>query len=118
MQEINGTFGAGNNNTWQPWEYQAGVEVAKEFKLLLAEKTMSEKMRQYKITELIALKTSRRKFSPLVREIANKAHVEPLHLKNNYALQLLSGLIKRSYCKVKSSIIIKEIHRCPKRLLF
>lgn len=93
LPEINGTFGAGNDNTWQPREYKAGVKIAKDVKQSLAEKTMSEKVRRSKITELIAPKKSRQTFAP---ELANNAHVEPLHLKNN-ALQFLSGFIKRGH---------------------
>lgn len=101
-KDLYGTFGTGNNNTWQPWEYKARLKVVKEveqFKLSLAGKTMLEKVRRSKITEFIACKKSRQEFTPLVGKLINRTHVEPLHLKNNAWQLFFKGLLKESIAK-------------------
>ena len=55
--------------------------------------TMSEKVRQSKITEFIARKKSRPEFTPLVDKLIDRAHVEPLHLKNNAWELFFKGLL-------------------------
>ena len=46
-------------------------------------KNVSEKTKRSNITTFIAKQSSRQEFIPLVGELIDRAHVEPLHLKNN-----------------------------------
>ena len=54
-----------------------------KFKVILEKKTVSDKTKRSKVTEFIAKKKSHQEFTPLVGKLIDKAHVEPLHLKNN-----------------------------------
>ena len=120
-KKLNGTFGAGNNNTWQPWEYKSRLKVVKEveqFKLSLAGKPMSDKLRRSKVTEFIAHKKSRQEFTPLVGELINEAHVEPLHLKNNAWQLFFKGLLKESISKSNLPPSCKKFADVPKDSCF
>lgn len=114
-------IGTGDNNTWQPREYKARLKVVKEveqFKLSLAGKTMSEKVRWSKITKFIARKKSRQEFTPLVRKLINRARIEPLHLRND-AWQLFSkDLLKESIAKSNLPASCKKFTDVPKDSCF
>ena len=120
-KKLNGTFGAGNNNTWQPWEYKSKLKVVREveqFKLSLAGKPILDKLRRSKVTEFIAHEKSRQEFTPLVGELINKAHVEPLHLKNNTWQLFFKGLLKESIAKSNLLPSCKKFTDAPKDSCF
>ena len=80
------TFGRTASDTWKPWKYSQRVKVAKaveKFKQTVNRKNVSEKTKRSNITSFIAKQSSRQEFIPLVGEMIDRAHVEPLHLKNN-----------------------------------
>ena len=81
-----GTFGRDSSDTWKPWDYSERVRVAaavKKFKKKIEKKSISANTKRSNVTSFIAKQKSRQEFVPLVAELIDKAHVEPLHLKNN-----------------------------------
>ena len=83
--DCKGSFGPQPTDTWKPWVYTKRVRDAKaveNFKQKV-NPNISEKTRRSKITGFIAKQKSRQEFIPLVADLINKAHIEPLHLKNN-----------------------------------
>ena len=53
------------------------------FKALLIAKPMSEKQKRSKVTEFIAHQKDHPECISLVDKLIDKAHLKPLHLKNN-----------------------------------
>ena len=81
-----GTFGCNASDTWKPWKYADRIKVVKavdQFKKRNEANKVSEKTERSNITAFIAKQKSRQEFVPLVTELVDRAHVEPLHLKNN-----------------------------------
>ena len=70
------------------------------FKKSLEKKQMAASTRRAKVTSFIAQKHSRQEFEPVVGKLIDRAHVDPLHLKNNACArahqQLLSEVIAMS----------------------
>ena len=80
------TFGHKSSDTWKPWKYSDRIKVAKaveKYKETVNRKNVSEKTKRSNVTAFIAKQKSRKEFIPLVGEMIDKAHVDPLHLKNN-----------------------------------
>lgn len=85
-KNITGTFGKEENSTWKPWKYQHRLKVVKGVEKLksdLKKSKLSEATKRNKVTTFISNSKSRQEFQPLVGELVDKIHVEPLHLKNN-----------------------------------
>jgi hypothetical protein len=59
------------------------VKEVEKFKKKIATKNVSAKTKRSNVTTFIAKQKSRQEFVPLVSELIDRAHVEPLHLKNN-----------------------------------
>ena len=81
-----GTFGHNASDTWKPWKFCDRMKVVKEvekFKKKIATKNVSAKTKRSNVATFIAKQKSRQEFVPLVSELIDRAHVEPLHLKNN-----------------------------------
>ena len=86
MNELDGTFDSNGKETWKPWKYESRVTIANQvdkFKKSLAKQKMSESTRRSKITNFIAQRHSRQEFKPAVGKLIDRAHVDPLQLKNN-----------------------------------
>ena len=86
MANLQFTFGRAHTNQWKPWEYGKRLKVAKqveELKNKLAKTSLSASTKRGKVTSLIAEKQSRQEFAPRIGKLIEKAHVEPLQLKNN-----------------------------------
>lgn len=114
--DVNGTFGRGKSDKWKPWEYSHRVGVAKavgSLKKKIETQNVKEVTKRSKITTFIAQKCSRQEFVPLMGEIIDKAHVEPLHLKNNACAlahrYLLHHVIKNS----NLSDLVSSFSRVP-----
>ena len=81
-----GTFGHNASDTWKPWKYSDRVKVVnavEKFKKKIKHKNVSANTKRSNITSFIAKQKSRQEVVPLVAELVDRAHVEPLHLKNN-----------------------------------
>ena len=81
-----GTFGRSNVNTWKPWVYSERLTVVKEveqMKAKLSKQHLSSSTKRSRLTTFIAKNKSRQEFEPRLGNIIDRAHVEPLHLKNN-----------------------------------
>lgn len=84
--EVKGTFGVKENNTWHPWEYSYRLTVVKKvegLKKTLSKEKSADRTKRSKITSFIAKLKSRQEFIPLLGPIVDRIHIEPLHLKNN-----------------------------------
>ena len=86
MNRLDGSFGLGTKDTWKPWKYDNRISIAKQvesFKKSLEKKKMTQSTRRSKVTSFIAQKHSRQEFQPVIGKLIDRAHVDPLHLKNN-----------------------------------
>ena len=91
VKAVHGTFGTESSNTWHPWKYEHRIKVAnavEKFKKTVLKpkpggQPLAESTKRSKITSFISQQKSRQEFVPLVGKIIDKAHVDPLHLKNN-----------------------------------
>lgn len=86
MDSLNGSFSFSGKEMWKPWKYEHRVSVANQvehFKKTLTKKTLAASTLRSKITSFIAQRNSRQEFKPIVGRLIDRAHVDPLHLKNN-----------------------------------
>lgn len=99
---VSRTFGPGPTHTWQPWKYNQRVAMAKEaekLKLKLEKQKGLKVSKRKKVTSLISDKKSRQEFVPLIGQFVDRAHIEPLHPKNNACQQLFSRILYESVGK-------------------
>ena len=59
------------------------VKAVNEYKKKIKGKNVSANTKRSNVTSFIAKQKSWQEFVPLVAELVDRAHVEPLHLKNN-----------------------------------
>ena len=84
--DVNKSFGQENHNDFRPWEYDKRLAVAKkvaDLKGKLNKTQLAPKTKRSKVTAFIASNKSRQEFEPLIGKFIDRAHVDPLHLKNN-----------------------------------
>ena len=99
---VSGAFGTGPTHTLQPWNYNQRVAIAKEvekLKLKLEKQKGSKVSKRKKVTSLISDKKSRQEFVPLLGRFVDRAHIEPLHPKNNACQQLFRRILYESIGK-------------------
>ena len=111
MSSLQFTFGQSENNKWRPWNYERRLVVVKEVEALkkkLSKSPITENTKRVKITSFIAEKQSRQEFSPRAGKAINKAHVEPLHLKNNACAYMFKLVLLFSIEKSKLSNAVTE----------
>ena len=75
---------------------------------------MSEKQKRAKVTEFIARQKSRQEYIPLVGKLIDKAHVEPLHLKNNAWGYFFKVLLKEAVGKSNIPSTCKSFAEVPR----
>ncbi|CAB4033702.1 Hypothetical predicted protein [Paramuricea clavata] len=100
--ETNGTFGSEPGCTWQPWSYNKRVQVSKKvkkFKEKVEKQKCSSKTKRGKITTFIADEKSRQEFEPLLGHFLDRAHIDPLHVKNNACQQIFKLILYHSIGK-------------------
>ena len=89
------------------------VQKVDKYKETLAKQKCPQKQMRSKITDFIAKQKSRQKFVPLVGKNVEKAHVEPLHLKNNAWQYFFRGVLKESIRKSKLPKTCKKFSDVP-----
>jgi len=97
-----GTFGKGASETWKPWEYKKRVEVAQQvikFKSKVEKLKCSDVAKRKKVLDFISDKGSRQEKEPLIGHFIDRAHIEPLHPKNNACQQLFRHILYESMAK-------------------
>ena len=102
LTDLNGKFGYDPTCKWKPWSFKERIRVAnsvENFKKSLERKKISKKTKRSKVTEFISGKKSRQEFPPLLGELIDNAHVEPLHLKNNAWQYFFKTLLKEALGK-------------------
>lgn len=83
---LTGTFGPEPKNTWKPWKYSKRVKVAnavEKYKKKISREKIANTTMRNKITTFICQQQSRQEFVPIIGELVDRIHVDPLHLKNN-----------------------------------
>lgn len=75
-------------------------------------------MKRSKVTEFIARQKSRQEFTPLVGRLIDKAHVEPLHLKNNAWQYFFKALLKEAIGKSDILPSVKTFSEVPEGSCF
>jgi hypothetical protein len=81
------------------------VKAVEKFKEKVEKKNIKESTKRSNITSFIATQKSRQEFVPLVAELIDRAHVEPLHLKNNICALAHRHLLNLAVSKLPSSSI-------------
>ena len=115
MTDVNKTVGSNPSNAWRPWDYDDRKVVAlkvKDLKNKMANRKLAEKTKRTKITKFIADNKSRQEFEPLIGRLIDKAHVDPLHVKNN-ACQLLHQELMYESIKKSSLESISKFENVP-----
>ena len=114
--DLKGTFGSGPLCKWKPWDYGTRnkvVQAVNSFKASLDAKPLPLKQKRSKVTEFIARQKSRQEFLPLVGKLIDKAHVEPLHLKNNAWGYFFKVVLKEAVAKSNISTMCKTFSEVP-----
>ena len=114
MNSLKFTFGLSEGNEWRPWDYETRVKVVKQVEKLkekLSKSKLTESTKRSKITSFIAEKKSRQEFSPRIGKLINKAHVEPLHLKNNACALMFKHVLLFSIQRSELSQSINEFSK-------
>ncbi|RMX45671.1 hypothetical protein pdam_00023844 [Pocillopora damicornis] len=115
-RDVKGTFGTESSNKWKPWSYKQRVNVVNKveaFKKRVALEKISEKTKRSKITDYIAKQSSRQEFLPLLGSYIDKAHVEPLHLKNNAWQYFFKAVLTEAIRKSKLPADCKKFSEVP-----
>ena len=110
LYDVSKTFGPEPPNAWKPWDYKQRVVTAKKvhvFKTKLNKKPLTEKTKRSKITGFIAGCKSRQEFEPPIGRLIDKAHADPLHVKNN-ACQLIH--ISKCFMKQLLNLLLVVIY--------
>ena len=114
--DLSGTFGSSPSCKWKPWGYSSRlnfVEKVDSLKSSLDGKPLSRKQKRTKVTEFIARQKSRQECLPLVGKLIDKAHVEPLHLKNNAWGYFFKVLLKEAVAKSNIPATCKTFAEVP-----
>ena len=114
MNSLKFTFGLSEGNEWRPWDYKTRVKVVKQVEQLkekLSKSKLCEHTKRSKITSFIAEKKSRQEFIPRIGKLINKAHVEPLHLKNNACALMFKHVLLFSIQRSELSQSITEFSK-------
>ena len=67
----------------------------------LVKSNLAKKTKRNKVTTFIAEQRSRQEFSPRIGKLIDKAHVEPLHLKNNACALMFRNILEFGIAKSK-----------------
>ena len=120
METLNGTLGPGSTNTWQPWDYNQRLSVAKDvqkFSQNLEHSPITEKTKRTKLTNFIRSKKSRQQFEPVLGQLVDKAIAEPLHNMNNawqfFNINLLNLVLDMSQISDVINSINDLASNCP-----
>ena len=119
--DLKGSHGFDGTFKWEPWSFDHRVKVAsnvEKFKASLGTKPISDKCKRSKVTEFIAKSKSRQEFVPLIGKLIDRAHVEPLHLKNNAWQYFFKSLLKEAIGKSKLPPACKTFEEIPRDSCF
>ena len=97
-------------------DYKERVRVVNRveaFKKTVALEKNSVKTKRAKITDFIAKQKKRQEFLPLLGNLTDKAHVEPLHLKNNAWQFFFKVVLEEALRKSKLPPDCKTISQVP-----
>lgn len=122
MNSLEGSFSFSGKGMWQPWKYEERVAVANKvdsFKKSMTTKQLTTTTLRSKITSFIAQLKSRQEFQPIVGRLIDRAHVDPLHLKNNAcALTRRLFMLNEVIAMSKLGNRVKSFSQVPSSSLF
>lgn len=104
MSTLKATFGQSNGHQWRPWVYEKRLNVAKQvtaFKKQIVKSKLVKSSQRNKVTSFIAERKSRQEYNPRIGKLIDKAHVEPLHLKNNACALMFRYILEFAVAKSK-----------------
>lgn len=104
MNTLKFTFGQSTSHHWRPWVYKNRLNVAKQvtdFKKKIVKSKLAKNSQRNRITSFIAEKQSRQEYNPRIGKLIDKAHVEPLHLKNNACALMFRHILEFAIAKSK-----------------
>ena len=113
---VSGTFGSGPSHTWQPWKYNQRVAISKEvekFKLKVEKQKGSKVSKGKKVTIFSSDKMSIQEFVPLIGHFIDRAHIQPLHSKNNACQQLCTRILYESIDKSALDKSVVQFDQVP-----
>lgn len=119
--EPKGQFGTGSSCTWRPWSYSERVNVSKkvrELKEKVEKQKCSNKTKRSKISKFIAGEQSRQEFEPLIGPFVDRAHIDPLHVKNNACQQIFRLILYQSIAKSALASSITHFNDVPNSTSF
>ncbi len=120
LSNCKGTFGPETSNTWKPWKFNKQVNDANavnKFKEKL-NPNLTKNTSGKKVTSFIAKQKSRQEFLPSVGDTIDKAHIEPLHLKNNARALAHHPLLKLGLSWSNLSSSVSSFSQVPSQCLF
>jgi hypothetical protein len=83
-QNIWGTFDLLPSDIWKPWKYSERIKVVRQVEWLktsLAKSKLSTSTKRSKVTSFIAEQKSKQELAPIIGELIDLAHVDPIHLQ-------------------------------------
>ena len=88
FKSSSGSFSLSGGGMWHPWAYDERISVAKQVSAFKTKQSQSKKKLapatlRTQVTTFIASKKSRQELPPPIGKLVDRAHIEPLHLKNN-----------------------------------
>ena len=102
MSNLQFEFAGQGKHQWTPWVYKKRLSVAKQvvdLKKKIVKSKLSKNTQRNKITSYIAEKQSRQEYCPRIGKLIDKAHVEPLHLKNNTCALMFRHILEFAIAK-------------------
>jgi hypothetical protein len=120
LAKCKSSYGPERSDTWKPWNLDKRVKDAQavdKYKKKLSP-NLAKNTAQSKITTFIAKQNSRQQFMPLVGDLIDNAHIEPLHLKNNACALEHRHLLKLALSWSNLSSSISSFPQVPSQCLF
>ena len=114
--DLNGTYGSQKNDKWKPWLYSSRMSMANKvraYKCKIVKEKLAQTTSRSKITTFIASKKHRQEFEPRIGKLIDKAHIDPLHCKNNACQQVFRQLLYHAIGKSKLAENVVNFNSIP-----
>ena len=115
--DVSKSFGSEQHNDFRPWEYHKRLAVAKkvaDLKGKLNKTKQAPRTKRSKVTAFIASNKSRQEFEPLIGKFIDRAHVDPLHLKNNACQHIHKIMLYEAIQKSSLDSNVTNMREVPK----
>ena len=115
------TFGIEDSNKWEPWSYASRLRISKHvenLRQIVNKQNISDKTKRKKKITIYFIGKSHQEFQPLIGSFINRAHVDPLHSKNNACQQLFQLILEESIGKSSISATVTTFNAVPVKSAF